>query len=142
MFAIPRTLAVAVTALAALSGGCNTIATTLGFAPPVHKLIPAAEQFRDRNANPAALPRELEKAPLARMSMRFGLLAHAWLSQHRDTIDARADPVVHEALEVAGWDSFLIGAKLRKGHAVTMHDARLLACDDASDVMRMDSDKG
>ena len=65
MSSIPQTLAVAVAVLATLSGGCNTIASTLGFTPPVHKLIPAAEQFREQAANPAPLPKELEKTPLA-----------------------------------------------------------------------------
>ena len=72
MLAIPRTITLAVAALAALSGGCNTIASTLGFAPPVHKLIPAAEQFRQQNVNPAALPRELDKAPLAAYVVEAG----------------------------------------------------------------------
>jgi len=65
MHAVPRTLAVAMVALATLSGGCNTIASTLGFTPPVHKLIPAAEQFREQAVNPAPLAKELEKVPSA-----------------------------------------------------------------------------
>ncbi len=44
--------------------GCSTIASTLGFTPPVHKLIKPAEEFRQANVNPAALPRELDKASL------------------------------------------------------------------------------
>ncbi len=72
MLTIHRTFAVAVAAFAALSGGCNTIASTLGFAPPVHKLIPAAEQFRQQNVTPAALPRELDKAPLAAYVVEAG----------------------------------------------------------------------
>ena len=64
MHAVPRTLAVAMVALATLSGGCNTIASTLGFTPPVHKLIPPAEQFRTQMVNPAPLSKELDKAPL------------------------------------------------------------------------------
>ena len=44
--------------------GCNTVASTLGFTPPVHKLIKPAEEFRNAAANPAPLPRELEKAAL------------------------------------------------------------------------------
>jgi polysaccharide biosynthesis/export protein len=45
--------------------GCNTIASTLGFAPPVHKLIKPAEEFRDGAVNPAVLPKELNKASLS-----------------------------------------------------------------------------
>jgi len=44
--------------------GCSTIAATLGFTPPVHKLIEPAENFRQANVNPAALPKELDKASL------------------------------------------------------------------------------
>ena len=45
--------------------GCNTIASTLGFTPPVHKLTAAAEQMRLAAVNPAPLPKELDKAVLA-----------------------------------------------------------------------------
>ena len=44
--------------------GCTTIASTLGFSPPVHKLTPAAETFRMAAVNPAPLPRELNKSVL------------------------------------------------------------------------------
>ena len=64
MLAARRTLTFAVSLAATLSGGCNTIASTLGFAPPVHKLIPPAEQFRTQMVNPAPLSKELDKAPL------------------------------------------------------------------------------
>ncbi len=45
--------------------GCNTIASTLGFTPPVHKLTASAEQMRLAAVNPAPLPKELDKAVLA-----------------------------------------------------------------------------
>ena len=60
----PLILTVALVALVAGSG-CNTIASTLGFTPPVHKLIAPAEEFRNAAVNPAALPKELEKTPLS-----------------------------------------------------------------------------
>jgi len=44
--------------------GCSTIASTFGFTPPVHKLIPPAEQMRQAAVNPAALPKELDKVSL------------------------------------------------------------------------------
>lgn len=48
-----------------LSGlGCNAIASTLGFSPPIHKLSPAAEQFRMANAAAAPIPKELTKSVL------------------------------------------------------------------------------
>lgn len=45
--------------------GCNTVASTLGFTPPVHKLIKPAAEFREAAVNPATLPKELDKASLA-----------------------------------------------------------------------------
>jgi hypothetical protein len=56
----------------------------------------------------------VEDAPLARMSMRFGMQADAWLEKHCHAVDAGADPVVREAFEIAGWDSYLIAVKLRR----------------------------
>jgi polysaccharide biosynthesis/export protein len=44
--------------------GCSTVASTFGFTPPVHKLIPPAEQMRMAAAQPAALPKELDKSSL------------------------------------------------------------------------------
>ena len=64
---INRRYAVGLAAVVALlpGAGCNTIATTLGFSPPVHKLIPPAEAIRQANVTPAAAPRELAKSVLA-----------------------------------------------------------------------------
>ncbi len=59
-FAIMSAAIVALTT----STGCSTIASTLGFTPPVHKLIEPAEQFRMAAVNPAAIPKELAKASL------------------------------------------------------------------------------
>jgi protein involved in polysaccharide export with SLBB domain len=51
--------------MALISGtGCSTVASTFGFSPPVHKLIPPAEQMRMAAAQPAALPKELDKSSL------------------------------------------------------------------------------
>lgn len=92
---------------------------------------PSAEELAETVRNEAARRARLDHAPLAQMSMRFGLQAHAWLEKHRDTIDAGADPVVHEALEVAGWDSSLIGAKLRR--ALDGRDRRESGDEDVDD---------
>ena len=65
MASVIRPLILTVALVALVTGsGCNTIASTLGFTPPVHKLIEPAEQFRNAAINPAPLPRELEKASL------------------------------------------------------------------------------
>jgi len=47
------------------SSGCSTVASTLGFTPPVHKLIPPAQEFRDAAGDSPAASRELEKVSLA-----------------------------------------------------------------------------
>jgi polysaccharide export outer membrane protein len=57
-------LAGALTAVAS-NTGCSTIASTLGFSPPVHKLIDPAANFRQMAVNPAPLPKELDKVSLA-----------------------------------------------------------------------------
>ena len=61
------TIACLVGLLVGVAGGsgCNTLASTLGFTPPVHKLTPAAEQFRDLAVNPAPIAKELDKVSLA-----------------------------------------------------------------------------
>lgn len=44
--------------------GCSTVASTLGFAPPTHKLTPNAKRLKEAHPYPEALPRELNKALL------------------------------------------------------------------------------
>ena len=59
-------LALLAVGLVAISGtGCSTVASTFGFSPPVHKLIPPAEQMRMAAVDPAPGPKELDKASLA-----------------------------------------------------------------------------
>ena len=65
MSALTRLMILSPFLCALLAGtGCSTVAATLGFTPPVHKLIEPAENFRQANANPAAIPKELDKASL------------------------------------------------------------------------------
>ncbi len=61
----PRRLAALLLVVPSLSSvGCSTIASTLGFSPPIHKLTAPAEAFRVANASPAPLPKELAKSVL------------------------------------------------------------------------------
>ena len=56
-----------------LSGvGCSTIASTLGFSPPIHKLIDSAEAIRTSQPQAAALPSELNKQVLAAYNLEPG----------------------------------------------------------------------
>jgi hypothetical protein len=43
-----------------------------------------------------------------------GLLSHQWLMARQQQLIAGADPVLREALEIAGHDALLIGAKLHR----------------------------
>ena len=61
-----RSLILAIVLFALCAGtGCTTVASTLGFTPPVHKLIDPAKEFREAAVHPEAQPKELEKASLA-----------------------------------------------------------------------------
>jgi hypothetical protein len=75
---------------------------------------PSAQEMVEIERKEAARRDRVEQAPLARMSMTFGLQAHQWLEKHRDAVEQSADPLVREALEIAGWDSLLIPVKLRR----------------------------
>jgi hypothetical protein len=77
-------------------------------------LEPSADEMAEIARSESARRARVEGAPLARMSMRFGMQAHAWLEKRSHAVDAIADPVVREAFEIAGWDSFLIAVKLRR----------------------------
>jgi hypothetical protein len=75
---------------------------------------PSAEEMAEIERTESARRVRVEAAPLARMSMRFGMHAHAWLEKHRHAVGAGANPVVREAFAIAAWDSSLIAVKLRR----------------------------
>jgi protein involved in polysaccharide export with SLBB domain len=65
MHCLRATLVWCTVLLAALGGlGCSTVASTLGFNPPTHKLTQTAKDLRAAQTEPAPLPRELAKAVL------------------------------------------------------------------------------
>jgi hypothetical protein len=49
---------------------------------------------------------------IMKVARPFGLLSHRWLMARHDQLMAAADPVLREALEIAGHDALLISAKL------------------------------
>ena len=63
---------VGVLALTLPGVGCSTIASTLGFSPPIHKLTDQAEAIRASNCLPAPQPTELNKQVLAAYTLEPG----------------------------------------------------------------------
>jgi hypothetical protein len=82
-----------------------------------------AEAFADAEPSPEeleAIGRELQarhhrvrRHPLAEASRDYAVAAHRWLTEHDDALRA-ADPAVREAMQVIGWDSHLIHAKVAR----------------------------
>jgi len=56
----------------------------------------------------------LERLPLSRMAHLYATRAIAWLKDHRERLEADADPMLREALAVVGWDLWLVGAKVHR----------------------------
>ena len=56
----------------------------------------------------------LAAQPITRRATAYMKEATAWLDQHRERLASPNDPVVAEALEVLGWDVYLIGAKIHR----------------------------
>lgn len=56
----------------------------------------------------------LERHPLSKMVHTYTMRAVDWLKDHRERLQAHADPVLREALEVVGWDVWLVGAKIHR----------------------------
>jgi hypothetical protein len=52
--------------------------------------------------------------PLMTIAMEGATLAGRWLAAHRSRVAAAADPVLADALDVAGWDRFFIPAKVHR----------------------------
>jgi hypothetical protein len=98
---------------------------------------PSAQEMAEIERGESARRGRVETAPLARMSMRFGRQAHAWLEKHSHSIEATGDPVLHEAFAIAGWDSYLIAVKLRR--AVDGRD-RAISHEDDDDADPLQSD--
>lgn len=75
---------------------------------------PSPEELAAIGREEAARHARLERHSLARMSKKYGTDALIWLDVHRESLAAQADPVIQEALDIVGWDTLLIGAKVRR----------------------------
>jgi hypothetical protein len=56
----------------------------------------------------------LGRDPLSKMAGTYTTRAADWLKAHRARFEAHADPGVREALEVIGWDVWLVEAKITR----------------------------
>jgi hypothetical protein len=54
----------------------------------------------------------LERDPLSKMAHTYTMRAADWLTAHRERLATHADPAVREAVEILGWDVWLVGAKI------------------------------
>ena len=67
-----RVAIIGVMAVSLAGVGCSTIASTLGFSPPIHKLTDQAEAIRSTQCVAAPLPSELNKQVLAAYTLEPG----------------------------------------------------------------------
>lgn len=56
----------------------------------------------------------LDESPITTAATKVHTLSWAWLDSNRDAAILKADPLVADAIEVAGWDTHLIGAKIHR----------------------------
>lgn len=56
----------------------------------------------------------IEETPVSAAASRFSFLAYRWLAARREAVAQTADAALADALQVAGWDCHLIGAKLHR----------------------------
>ncbi len=58
--------------------------------------------------------RRVERHRVAEASHDYAIAAHRWLTEHDRCAD-NTDPLLREAIDVVGWDSFLIHVKIMRG---------------------------
>jgi hypothetical protein len=75
---------------------------------------PSVEEMAEIDRNEKARDVRLDRAALNRMARAHMMRSTSWLQKHRDRIAVGADPVVREALEIAAWDAYFIGAKVHR----------------------------
>jgi hypothetical protein len=66
----------------------------------------------------------LDESPITTSTEKVMTLSHAWLEKHPDAKTDNSDPHFVEAVDVASWDAYLIGAKLYRalhGHDEYLH---------------------
>ena len=76
--------------------------------------MPSEEELAELEQAEAARTARLDDAALTKMARTYMLRATDWCDRHRDAILAHCDPIVDDALQVIGWDAYLIGAKLHR----------------------------
>lgn len=75
---------------------------------------PSAEETARFERDERARRERVDSAPLTRMAADYMQRATTWLDSRRDELAGRGDAIVREALDIAGWDACLIGAKLHR----------------------------
>jgi hypothetical protein len=102
----------------------------VGRPQPVHgdREPSAGEQLLEEPGNPSISDKEMEdfkkleaargarldRDPLSKMADTYTMRAVDWLKDHRERLEAGADPMLGEALAVIGWDVWLVGAKIHR----------------------------
>jgi hypothetical protein len=56
----------------------------------------------------------LDRDPLSKMAHTYTMRAAGWLKEHRQGLEARGDPMLRDAIDVVGWDVWLVGAKITR----------------------------
>ena len=79
----------------------------LAFPSPPHKKCGSSNEKRKLAKNAPG------DVPGNRVAACSGVVAR-WLTDHRERLAADAAPAVTEALDIAGWDSYFIAAKVHR----------------------------
>jgi hypothetical protein len=75
---------------------------------PTEAELEQASRLEDERAE------RIAQAPLTTVESAVTELAVAWLETHRDHLHTHATPEVANALDIIGWDVYLVGAKLHR----------------------------
>ena len=75
--------------------------------PTQAELDASAREEEDRDER-------LDESPITTGATRVGTLSWAWLHSNREAMALEPDAQLASAIEVAGWDAHLIGAKLHR----------------------------
>ena len=75
---------------------------------------PTAHEMREFEREEEAREERIQETSLQTASQRTVLLSRRWLKDHREHLAADAALAVTEALDIAGWDSYFIAAKVHR----------------------------
>jgi hypothetical protein len=75
---------------------------------------PSAEEMAKIHREEDARRARVDAAALTAMARDYMRRATSWLDRRRDDLTGRVDPVAREALDIVGWDAYLVGAKLHR----------------------------